>query len=228
MQNQKQGRGCLFYGCLTAVLVFIGVVAGIYFGTRQAVKYAVSRYTSNAPAPVPKLDLPPGEQEAMARAIEQRASEAMRNPNATPLTLGEKELNVLLRQNPDFSSLSNQFYLQPVGTQLQAHVSVPLDQFELWQSVSRRLLSKDLKGRYFNGVAVLQPGVSNGMLTLRIEDLTVNGKSLPADFTARMKHFNLTADATNQPILKRVEDVEVRDGAVKLRLRGDSKPATAN
>src|SRR5688500_6911451 len=115
----KQGRGCVFYGCLTAVFVFIGVIAGIYFGTRQAVKYAVSAFTTNAPAAVPGLNLSAAEQQAISRSVEQRASSAMRGSDPAPLRLAEKELNVLLAQSPDLRRYSNQFYVRPVGTQLQ-------------------------------------------------------------------------------------------------------------
>ena len=74
----------------------------------------------------------------------------------------------------------------------------------------------DLEDRYFNGVALLHPAVTNGTLSLTIKDLMVNGKSLPADFTGRLKDFNLADQAgTNsqaQAMLSRIESVEVRDG----------------
>jgi hypothetical protein len=220
--TQKQGRGCLFYGCLTTVIVFIGVLGGIYFGTRQAVKYAVQAFTTNAPGPVPTLDLSPGDRESITRALEPRAEAALRGPDPAPLILNEKELNLLLAQSSDLSPFTNQFYLRPMGTQLQAHVSLPLDQFKLWKTFTRRLRAKDLEGRYFNGVAIVQPGITNGALTLTIQDLMVNGRSLPGDFTGRLKDFDLAAGVRENPqsqsILNRIQSAEVRDSLLHLRL----------
>ena len=215
----KQGRGCLFYGCLTTVLVFAGVILGIYFGTRSAVKYAVRTFTTNAPAGIPQLGLPPGEQERVARELEQRAVSAARQ--GQPLTLGERDLNVLLGQDSQLQPFQTQLYLRPEGTQLQAHVSLPLDQFPLWKQFLSRLHARDLEGRYFNGVALLQPAVTNGDLSLTVHDLLVNGQSLPGEFTSRLKDFNLARQAaTNsqvRAILSRVQSVEIRDGQLVIQ-----------
>lgn len=220
-RKQKEGRGCFFYGCLTTVLVFIAVIIGLYLGTRQAARYAVSMFTTNAPAPVPKLELSAAEQESIRRDIEVRAQSATRGTNGT-LRLNERELNVLLNQTPELRPYTNQFYLSPSGTQLLAHVSMPLDQFKLWSEFTRKLRSKDLQRRYFNGVAVVRPFVTNGNLSLVIDDLQVNGKSLPGDFTGRLKTFDLAAGMTNHPqaqaILGQINDVSVQDGQVILQL----------
>lgn len=220
--TQKQGRGCFFYGCLSVVLIFIGVLAGVYFGTRKAVKMAVAAFTTNAPAVIPKLDLSTADREALVRSIQQQANAALRAGGTASIALGEKELNALLAQSSQSAAYASQFYLRPTGTQLQAQVSLPLDQFELWKSFTRKLRAKDLEGRFFNGVALLETGVTNGALRLIVKDLLVNGKSLPGEFTGRLKNFDLTAnaraDANTQALLSRVQDVAVRDGKVVIQL----------
>ena len=222
----KQGRGCVFYGCLTAVLVFIGVILGIYFGTRAAVKFAVNAFTTNAPAAVPPIELTAAEQDAIAQSLEQRAS-LLSGANPAPLRISEKELNILLRQSPDLRPYGSQYYLRLDGTQLQAHVSMPLDQFGFWKDFTKRLLSKDLSGRYFNGTAVLHPEVTNGTVSVSIQDLLVNGRSLPGEFTGRLKNFNLTSSAAKDPpssaVLSRIQKIEVRDSQLVIEL--SSAPA---
>lgn len=230
--TQKQGRGCFFYGCLSAVLIFIGVIAGVYFGTRKAVKMAVAAFTTNAPAAIPKLELSEADRQALLRSIEQQAEAAFRASNSATLALGEKEINALLAQAPQTAAFASQFYLKPSGTQLQAQVSLPLDQFQLWKEFARKLHAKDLEGRYFNGVAVLDPHVTNGTLALVVRDLLVNGKSLPGDFTSRLKNFDLTAQARNeanaQALLSRVRSVSIQDGKLVLEIApapaGSSQP----
>jgi hypothetical protein len=227
--TQKQGRGCFFYGCLGMVLIFIGVVVGVYFGTRKAVKMAVAAFTTNAPAAIPKLEMAPADREAVLRALEQEAQSAFRASNSATLALDEKELNALLAQAPQTTAYATQFYLKPAGTQLQAQVSLPLDQFQLWKDFTRKLGGKDLEGRYFNGVALLDPEITNGAIRLIVRDLIVNGKSLPGDFTGRLKNFDLAAsartNANSQEFLGRVQDVAVRDGQLIIKLA--PPPATA-
>ena len=211
----KRGRGCVFYGCLTTALVFIGVILGIYFGTRQAVKYAVTTYTASGPAKVPALPISPAEQDRIFRSLEQRAAEIARSGSTNPVALGETELNVLISHSPDLRRFKDQIYLKPSGTQIQAHVSVPLDQFSLWKEFLQKLRARSLEGRYFNGIAVLSPSATNGALSLSISDVIVGGKSLPADFTSRLKTFDLAAQARKNPqtetLLKHVQNVEVRN-----------------
>ena len=57
----KPKRGCVFYGCLT--LLILSVVGGLtaYFGIRYALKTFVSRYTEEKPSSLPKrLEKSPG------------------------------------------------------------------------------------------------------------------------------------------------------------------------
>ena len=223
---QKQGRGCLFYGTITMVLVFIGVAVGIYFGARKAILTAVANYTSPSPAPIPQLRISDAEKERIARQLALQARQATQGQGPTELSLGEQELNVLLTQSPDLKSYSQQIYLQPEGDKLKAHLSVPLDQFEHWKSLSRKI-GGDLNNRYLNGTAFLNVGVTNGTLSLSLADLVVNGKTLPKEFTTRVQSQNFAAAAnTNaeaQAVLQRVEAITVQDGKVQVKF----KPASS-
>jgi hypothetical protein len=222
--KQRQGRGCFFYGCLTLILVFIGVMAGVYFGTRQAVKLAVQTYTSNSPVEVTASILSDSEQQAVVKTVEQQASAAVRTGGS--VILGEKELNALVATSPELAPYRKQIYLQPEGDRLKARLSIPLDQFELWKDISRRLLVRSLTNRYFNGTAVLNTGVTNGTLNVSIHDLIVSGKSLPGEFTGRLERQNLAAEATKDPetrqILEKIDHLEIRDGKIHVSFKPGS------
>jgi hypothetical protein len=219
---QKQGRGCLFYGVITMILVIIGVAAGIYFGARKAILTAVANYTSATPAPIPQLRISDAEKDRIARQLALQARQVTQGQGPKELALGEQELNVLLSQSPELRAYSNQIYLQPEGDKLKAHLSLPLDQFEHWKSLSRKI-SGDLHNRYLNGTAFLNVGVTNGTLSLSLADLVVNGKTLPQEFTSRIQSQNFAAAAnTNaeaQAVLQRVEAITVQDGKVQVRFK---------
>src|SRR4051812_9643637 len=112
---ERQPKGCFFYGFITVVLVFIGIIAGVYFGTRKAVQYAIETYTTNAPAQIPTLQIPPAEQQRVADSLRQRAADALRNGGAHELALDENDLNVIIAQSPDLTAYRKQIYLRPEG-----------------------------------------------------------------------------------------------------------------
>jgi hypothetical protein len=218
----KKGRGCFFYGAITLALVFIGVVAGIYFGIRKGFLTGVETYTAPAPAPIPRLQISPQEQERLARNLAAQAEQATRPGGPEELALTEQELNVLLNQWPAMGPFSEQIYLRPEGDKLKAQVSVPLDQFELWNSITRKLWTSPGK-RYLNGIASFNVGITNGALTLSLADFEANGKNLPEEFIKRAQNQNLASaintNAQTQQFLQRVEAISVQDGKVRVRFR---------
>ena len=54
---KSKGRGCFFYGCLTAAILFILGAVALYFGARYAMKTVLNAYTETRPASLPKTGL---------------------------------------------------------------------------------------------------------------------------------------------------------------------------
>jgi len=219
----KKGRGCFFYGCLTLVFIGIGVTAGIYLGTRQAIKMAAERYTSAAPAEVPKLEISEAERKAILEGLQAQVA-ALKAGQAVPaISLGEKELNALLGGAKDYSTYQAQLYLKPEGDQLKSLMSVPLGQFPLWNSVMRKMLIRGMENRYFNGTAVLNASITNGLAGLGIGGLVVNSNALPAEFVSKLAGANfaekLNENAEVRAVLEKAESLSVRDGRVELRFK---------
>jgi hypothetical protein len=216
-KSDSKNRGCFFYGCLTAALVVIGVVIGLYFGTRKAIKSVVASYTFSTPASVPQLKMSDAEKKQIAAKIEEEAKHSLKS--SAPLTLNETKLNVLLEESPELQKFSRQIYLKPAGTNLEAQLSLPLDELKSWQQLSAKL-GPSLKGRYLNGTATLAVAVTNGVLNVHLKDFVVKGKSLPSTFTSVMEPQNLAADANKnanlQSVLARIRSVEVTGEGVTV------------
>ena len=223
----RPSRGCFFYGTITLVLVVIGVMVGVYFGARKAIQAVVAKYTATAPAAIPQLNLSPADQDRIARELAQNAQRAASGQGSHELVLNEQELNVLLGQSPDLKDYRKQVYLQPEGDKLKAQMSVPLDQFQHWKTLGRKIGSASLTNRYLNGTAFLSVGVTNGMISLSITNLVVNGESLPAEFTSRVQGQNFAQAANQNPqvqaALQKVEKIEVKDGKVVLEFKDQAR-----
>ena len=220
---KRQGRGCFFYGTITFVLVLIGVMLGIYFGARKAALAAVAKYTATAPAAIPRLNLSSAEEDRIARELAQTAQRAAAGQGPAEIALSEQEVNVLLGQAPDMRPYREQIYLQPEGDKLKAQMSVPLDQFDLWNSFRGKIGGRDLTNRYLNGTALLSLTVTNGSLHMAITNLVVNGETLPEDFTKRLRDQNFAEPANQNPdiqsAVQRIQNIAVKDGRVVVELK---------
>jgi hypothetical protein len=225
MTEEKQGnrRGCLFYGLITVGLVFIGVVAGVYFGTRKAVRYAIEMYTTNAPTTIPTVQVPPGQQRNIANSLLQQFEAGANNRGPTELVIGEEELNVLIAQAPDLKAYQRHIYLQPQGNELKAFVSLPLDQFKPWHEFAYKMGGTNYTGRYMNGIAYANLVVTNGSLKIEPRKMVVAAKTLPDQFIKQFPWDTLTLpinENTNfRSALQRVESVYVQDSKVHLKFK---------
>ena len=217
---KRQGRGCFFYGTITFVLVLIGVMVGVFFGVRKGFKMAVAQYTSGAPVAIPEARLPQRELEQISQDLTLKLHSAMEGNGVGSVHIGERELNALVALSPESKKFSNQLYLQPEGNKLKAPVSVPLDQFEGWRDLRRKLWLKDLTNRYLNGTALVDLRFTNGLLNITITNLSVNNQSLPEKFMRWLEPFNLAEgvnkNAEIQPTLQRVKGVSVQNSQVVL------------
>lgn len=222
-KQQPRGRGCLLYGLITAALVFIGVIGGIYFGTRKAVRYAIETYTTNAPTTIPALQIPPVQQRNIATDLLKQFETRANSPGADDLVLDEQQLNVLISQPSEMRSYKGHVYLQPQGEELKAFVSLPLDQFKQWQEFAQKMGGTNYAGRYLNGLAYINLVVTNGSLAVAPRKVVVSAKSLPDQFLSQFPWNALTQpineNANFRSALQRVDAVTVQDSKVHVKFR---------
>jgi hypothetical protein len=219
----RKSRGCLIIGLVTFLLIVVGIILGVYFGTRKAIEYAVQNYTSNAPAEIPALSLAPAERKAALENLAKRSQEILQAKGPREIALSEQDLNLLIAQSPDLQQYKNQIYLKPDENQLRAFLSVPLDQFTLWKEFSQKLAGDKWKGRYLNGLAVIVPSVTNGVLHVLPKKIVVHATTLPDDFIHRFPWDNLTAQANNSPevkkVLEQIDDIETTNSLVHIHFK---------
>lgn len=223
MNSETKSRGCFFYGCLTFILIVIGLLVGTYFGTRYAVKKLVATFTDSAPVAVPSISLTSAELTRRADELRTQFQQAQ----GRELALEGTDLNVLLRQDrPAMQFLSNRVHLSLETNLVKAAVSLPLDEFAPWRQATTRLMASSLKNRYLNASIYFAPVLTNGQLQIELKDVQVRGNSLPVEFVSKLSLNETTKEANVNPTVRGVLDhlsgLAVEDGRLILRFKPPS------
>lgn len=217
-------HGCLFWGCLTAVILVLLTIGCSYAGYRYVagkLQQVMETYTTNTPASFPPVAMPDGQRQV----ILDRA-DAFRKRFETPpvpddlgvltdqertLVLTAEELNVLLQKNGE---LKDRFYVSLDGDAIKARISLPLSELG-W---------KPLQGRFLNGEARIVVVLVEGEPHFYLRDVRVKGQPLPEELRAAIEKQDIVNPrAQNQqpqpPPARKLESVEVKDGRLTIVLR---------
>jgi hypothetical protein len=210
----KKRPGCLFYGCITAIVLAVLLGILVYLALRAGMNF-LNQYTDDHPEPMPQVNLP----EEDLKALHERWDAFRKNlespeTKAETLTLTQDDLNALIGENEDFRGKA---HVTIEGNDIKGQVSLPLD----------------LPGgrRYFNGKADLRATFDNGILLVTLQGAEVKGKPLPADFIKSMSNQNLAEDLYKKPenaqLMRKIESVEVKDGQIVVKTRAAKKEGSA-
>jgi len=208
-ESSSGGKGCLFWGCLTLVILALLGMAGVGIMVFQVRKLAYS-VTDTQPVDIPVAK--PNEEEAEElKAKAEGLAEAVEQNRAKTFKFTENELNGLVAVLPDAKVLRGKAAFHIQGDTLQAEASVPLDQFP------------GMSGRYLNGKLALDVRCENGILEVFAKDVVVKGEPLPQQFREKLAQENLAKEIYNEPkareALKNIDYIRVEDGKLIIRTR---------
>lgn len=228
---EPRGRGCLFYGCVTAivlsVLLALGLALSALVAYRTMIKYR-DMYTALQPVPLPKLQLSDPERKQVVDRASAFREAVEAGKDAEPLALTGDDLNALIQQEPE---LKDRVFLALEGDRIKAKVSVPLDELS---DVSL------VKGRFFNGEADVKLRLRNGSLKIEAVSMLVDGKPLPGIVRDVITKSNIflgddddedEEDDRDDPeferrlkgMLRHVASIEVKDGVMIVTPRTPSR-----
>ena len=189
-------------------LLVVVLVAGL-IGLRFA-KKMITDFTSTSPQPLPQVNMPQAELDALQQRIEKFRGEVLQGTAPEPLTLSANELNALLNSDPDVQAWKGKLYVLLEGNQLKAKVSLPMDQLGL----------PVFRGRYLNGTATLDLAISNNLLRMTAESLVVNGKVVPEVYMEKVRRQNLAHEVNTNPrvraALEKIKEIQVKDGKLTI------------
>jgi hypothetical protein len=222
----KQGRGCFFYGCLTAVILALLVVVAGVIGVRYLlgkVNQFVVLYTETQPMALPKAQFTAEEAAAVQAQFKRFGDALARGLTNAPLELDTQGINCLIASSPDFREFKDKVYLTLEGDQIKGQISLPLDHIPFIKG----------KGRFLNGGATLRVSLQNGVLVVTPQDLVVKGQPVPEVFMTQLRGQNLAESAAQNPqltdTLRKLESILVKDGRLTITARGPATtPGTTN
>jgi hypothetical protein len=207
----RKRRGCLFYGCLTSIVLVV-LAAILAFATVQVIKKKIYAFTGTEPVQLPKVEMP----DAEFKSLQDRVStfgDAMEQGNpGEPLVLNEREINALIARAPSLKQIANKVYVSLDGDQVKGQVSIPVPDV-LWFA----------RGRYFNGEATFNVSLENGQLNVKAQEMKVNGVNLPESFMNGLRQENLAKDVTKDPkqaeVISKIESIQVHDSLVTIKAK---------
>lgn len=207
----KPRHGCLYYGCLTLIVIAVLIVIGVFLALRGLYK-KVESYTAEAPTPMPAVKMPEDEREALRTRVAAFRKALEAQEPTEPLVLTSDDLNALIDDNPNFRGHA---HVDIVGDEIKGQISLPLEKF-------------GFKGRYLNGSGTFRVSLENGVLIVTLDSMEVKGQPVPESFMANMRKENLAKDAYKDPdhaaMLRKFQSVEVKDGKVIIKARPKESP----
>ncbi|MBT5926864.1 MAG: hypothetical protein HOH33_09610, partial [Verrucomicrobia bacterium] len=170
---EKKKKGCLFYGCLTAIILglilFVGVPLSIYYGVNVAIGKFVESYTDVTPITLPIVEMADADLSVLTQRVEQFRDAIKNNETAPPLELTSKEMNALIFHDAQLQKLKGKAYLEFEDNALKGQVSIPLKDLNLDSD----------EPRFINGSSVFKIAVRDGILSVIIQSMEIKGRTLP-------------------------------------------------
>lgn len=204
--EERQGRGCWFYGCITlivlAILVAVLIGVGGFLAYRGYSKLVMD-WTDTTPRPMPEVTMPAEERKALEARVENFQESVKADKPTEPLVLDSDDINALIDDEPQ---LKGTMHVDIQGDKIKAEVSIPLEKTGLPLT----------KGRYVNGSGTILVELEDDFLVVRLDDLEVRGKKMPDEMRSQLRAKNLADDFMNNPknreMVARYKRIEVKDG----------------
>ncbi len=204
-------RGCLFYGCLTAVVLLL--IAGLLgFLAVRFVRNKINSYTEAQPLKMPTTKMTDADFQILQQRVKAFAGGLEQGKGLEPLILTEDDLNALLARSADTKALADKVYVSLSGNEVKGLVSIPLSGLG-WLG----------KGRYLNGNATFKVSLENGVLIVTAEQIQVKGLAVPETVMSQIRRENLAKEAYQDPknaaAIRKVESIRVENSQVTIKAR---------
>ncbi len=220
-EPQSRQRGCLFYGCIFSAvllgLILLVIGLGGWAIYREANQF-VTKFAEDSPAPIPVVEKPPAEVEAIKARIRTFSKSLGAGTATEPLELTADEINALIASVPEFRGIAA---VELVDGNIRGKVSFPIE---------RMPFGALFKGKYLNGTATIDARIVDGHPVVMIVGLETKGKRVPDAFLAsvRGKNYAEDIDEDTEDAIGRLKSIEVKDGRIVFTPKPPGKPEPAD
>src|SRR6266496_1426314 len=208
----RKGRGCLFYGCLTCVVLLL-IMALLAVVAIRFFKNQVNAYTDSQPMKLPRVEMTDAEYQQLDQRVKAFGDAMEKGKPAEPLILAERDINALIVKAANLKELADKVYVAVNGNEVKGQVSIPLSRLG-WLG----------KGRYLNGEATFNVSLENGVLMVTAREIKVKGKPLPETFMSKLRRENLAKEAYKDPknaeAVRKLDSIQVQESQVLIKARG--------
>ena len=208
----RKGRGCLFYGCLTCVVLLL-ILAVLAVVAIRFFKNQVNAYTDSQPMKLPRVEMADAEFQQLDQRVKAFGGAMEKGTPAEPLILTERDINALIARAANMKELADKVYVSVNGNEVKGQVSIPLSALG-WLG----------KGRYLNGEATFNVSLENGVLIVTAREVKVKGKPLPETFMSQLRKENLAKEASkdqkNAEAIRKLDSIQVQESQVLIKARG--------
>lgn len=208
-------RGCLFYGCLTALIVGLAGTVFLIFGGIWAAKKLQSAaisgltpYTETAPAAFPRLAATEGDYDKLRDRL-QKFREDLKSSRPAQINFTTNDLEALLAFDPELKNLSSYGRVRVEDNEVVGEVSIPMEKVPFLT----------IPGRYMNGTASFSiASLPDGIIFVGIRDIKVRGQSLPEEFMRGIRAENLAKKLyeSDDESLRKIKNIEVKGGVITV------------
>lgn len=199
---QKKKHGCLFWGCLTVIIVGL-LIAGIASFAGYKIYKKTLSFTSEEPVSI-SVYKPSQKEYESVRARVDAFRKALDEDREAELVLTAADINTLISLDPELKELAGKVYVYIEGGQIRADASIPLNQIP------------GFSGRYLNGTVGLKISLENGVLIIHAENVIVDGEPLPEKFMEELRKVNLAKDAYEDvetaELIKKFKSIRIEGG----------------
>jgi hypothetical protein len=218
-RDHQEGMGCgtkfLIGIFIVAAMAMIGLI-GLAFLVPYLIDRGVEAYTDAAPVAMDAVPLPPEEREAIDARVEEFREAIDEGEYTRPLVLTEEEINGVLAEEVD--KQDGQVQLAFLPGEVKAYVSLPIK-----RELPLGPWSRDLTGRYLNGVATVALGIVDGKLDFSIREFDVKGRKLPAyaldAIEGQVEQSGALDDEEVRSYIERTAELRVEQGRIVLTPR---------
>ena len=218
-QPSRPGRGCFFYGCLGSIIVLIigslalSAVTYFFYSKIDQVIDAAIPFTDSQAQPVPASGASAAEYQAVQERLD-AFSRAVELGGSASLALSAREINALIENNSELEPLRGRVSVEINDSEIGGRIALPLN----FLPVER------LQQRFINGSAKFSITTNPaGQVELRLRDLEVKGKVLPADILTPLTSKNLLDQARQNPKmaerLARLKSARIENGQLVIEAR---------
>ncbi len=220
-EPERKPRGCLFYGCIVAIVIGVLVLLVVGFGAWGAYRAAsrfVEQYAEDAPAPIPVVERPAPEVDAIKARIDKFGDALAAGAATEPLALSADEINALIASVPEFKGLAAVDF---AGDKFRGKLSLPFERLGF-------PIGSLFPGKFLNGTATIDARIVDGRPVVTIDAIESKGKAVPDSFLDSIRGQNLMEgiekDSKANQAVGRLESIAVKDGKLVLTPKPPGKP----